>query len=200
MGKKGKVGPKRTRSQIVRDRALVAELYYKGGLSDRAIADELNNREGVTYTLTKRMISYERGKIMQEYSKAHKDADQNYWIEEAVMRTYMVEAEAWRGWEASLKPRERKIVKSGYTGESDFESTEKLVENNVGDKGFLLIVLRAIEDRNKLRGIGATRLHIEQRTEHLIKTYAIISPADWDDPNIIPGEYEEQQAIESGNA
>ena len=193
----GQTGRKRTNSQIARDRALVAELYYKGGLTDQAISDELNSRVGVEYTLTKRMISYERAVIIKEYSKAHEDADQNYWIEEAVMRTYMVESAAWKGWEASLLPKERKVVKSGFSGENDFESVEKLVENNVGDKGFLQIVLSAIAERNKLRGIGATRLHIEQRTEHLIKTYAIISPQDWDDPNIVPGEYEEQKILVS---
>ena len=199
MSKKSKVGPKRSKTEIARDRALVAELYYKFGLSDRAIAAELNIRDGVKYTLTKRMITYERAQIVKDYSTARTEEDTNFFIHEAEMRTYMVEAAAWKGWEASLLPKERKVVKSGFSGENDFESVEKLVENNVGDKGFLQIILHAIADRNKLRGIGATRLHIEQRTEHLIKTYAIISPQDWDDPNIIPGEYEEQRTIESGD-
>jgi len=194
-----KTGAKRSHSEIARDRALVAELWFKGGLSDREIADELNQREGVDYTLTRRMISYERDRIVKEYAEAHEGADTNFWIEEAVMRTYMVEAAAWKGWEASLKPRERKIVRSGYTGDSDFESTEKLIENNIGDKGFLKIVLDAIAQRNKLRGIGATRLSIDQRTEHVIKTYAIVSPQDWDNPNIVPGEFEEQGQLPSGS-
>ena len=200
MGKKdGKTGRKRTNSQIARDRALVAELYYKGGLTDQAIANELNSRVGVEYTLTKRMISYERSRIIQEYSKAHEDADQNYWIEEAVMRTYMVESAAWKGWEASLKPKEKRMVKTGYHGDSDFEEVQELVEHSIGDKGFLQIILSAVAERNKLRGIGATRLHIEQRTEHLIKTYAIISPKDWDDPNIVQGEVIEPERIASGS-
>ena len=121
-----------------------------------------------------------------------------FWMEESIMRTYMVEAAAWRGWEASLLPRERKIVRSGFSGENDFESVEKLVQNNVGDKGFLRIILDAIRDRDRIRGIGATRLSIESKTEHVIKTYAIISPQDWDDPNVIPGEYKEQKTLPDG--
>jgi hypothetical protein len=195
----GKKGRKRSKSEIAQDRALVAEGWFKGGLTDQEIADELNARDGVNYTLTRRMISYEREKIVTNYQKAHKNADANFWIEEAVMRTYMVEAAAWKGWESSLLPRERKIVRSGYHGDADFEQVEELVENNIGDKGFLKIILDAISQRNKLRGIGATRLSIEQRTEHVIKTYAIVSPQDWDDPNIIPGEYTEQEALPSGS-
>ena len=111
----------------------------------------------------------------------------------------MVEVAAWRGWELSLKPRERKVVRSGHTGDNDFESVEELIENNIGDKGFLRIILDAISERNRIRGIGATRLKIEARTEHIIKTYAIISPRDWDDPNIVSGEFEEQGALPSGD-
>jgi hypothetical protein len=200
--KKGvvRLGRKRTGSQIATDRALIAELFFKGGLSDYAIAAELNAREGVSYTLSRRMISYEREQITKEYSTAHDEADTNFWMKEAEMRTYMVEVAAWKGWELSLKPRERKVVRSGFTGDNDFESVEELIEGNIGDKGFLRIILDAISERNRIRGIGATRLKIEARTEHIIKTYAIISPQDWDDPNIIPGEFEEQGALPSGES
>lgn len=194
-------GRKRTGSQIATDRALIAELFFKGGLSDYAIAAELNAREDVGYTLTRRMISYEREQITKDYSTAHDEADTNFWMKEAEMRTYMVEVAAWKGWELSLKPRERKVVRSGYTGDSEFESIEKLIEGNIGDKGYLRIVLDAIGERNRIRGIGATRLKIEARTEHIIKTYAVISPEDWDapdTPDVIPGEFEEQGALSSG--
>jgi hypothetical protein len=174
------------------DRSLIAQMYFKGGLTHQQIADELNARESVDYTLTRRMIGYELVSIRKEWEEHQEDSD--FWMTEAVQRTYWVEAAAWEGWAASLKPRERKTVKKGYHGDSDFEEIQDLYENQVGDKGFLKIVLDAIRERNRLRGIGAARLKITQDHTHTIKSYAIVNPMDWDHE----GESTEIEALESG--
>ena len=49
-----KKGRKRSNTQVARDRALIAELHFKGGLSDYEIAAELNERVGIEYTLSRR--------------------------------------------------------------------------------------------------------------------------------------------------
>lgn len=194
--KNGQLEPhnyKRRPHEIGLDRSLIAQMYYKAGLTHKEIADELNARENVGYTLTRRMIGYELEQIRKDW-ESHQE-DSNFWVTEAVQRTYWVEAAAWEGWEASLKPRERKVVRKGYHGDSDFEEIQDLYENQVGDKGFLKIILDAIAERNKLRGIGAARLKITQSHEHVIKTYAIVSPQDWD----FDGEIEEPGALSDGN-
>ena len=142
------------------------------------------------------MINYEVKSILKGW-KDHQD-DPDYWVTEAIQRTYWVEAAAWDGWQRSLLPKERKVTKTGYHGDSDFEEIQELYEQSIGDKGYLKIVLDAISERNKLRGIGAARLHIEQHSEHIIKTYAIVSPGDWDNPPI-EGQFEEQKSLDSGD-
>ena len=188
-----KRGTKRSPHEIGNDRALIAQMYFKAGLTHSQIAEELNGRVDTEYTLTRRMIGYEIKSILKLW-KEHQD-DSDFWVTEAIQRTYWVEQAAWDGWERSLLPKERKITKTGFHGQSDFEEISELYENGPGDKGYLKIVLDAISERNRLRGIGAARLHIEQRTEHIIKTYAVVSPEDWD---TVDGEVVEPKKIESG--
>lgn len=189
---------KRNSTERARDRALIAEMHFKGGLNDRQIVDELNNREA-GYTLSKRQVCYDREAIINDYAKAH-EKDSDFWVTEAVMRTYYVEAAAWKGWEASLKPLERKTVKDGFHGDSSFEEVQKLHENRVGDKGFLKIILDAIAERNRLRGIGAARLHIKQDVQHtMMKAYAVVSPEDWDGLPPVNGDFTEVKSLSGGN-
>jgi len=188
-------GRKRTPHEIGHDRAMVAQMYFKAGLSHQQIADELNRRPGIGYQLSRRMIGYDIESILDSWVENQENPD--YWVAEAVQRTRWVEIAAWEGWERSLSPKESKTVKKGYHGIRDFEEATDFYENSVGDKGFLKIILDAIRDRNRLLGIGAARLHIDQHTEHIIKTYSIVSPSDWD--IAIDGEWSEKEKLTSGN-
>lgn len=187
---------KRKPHEIGVDRALIAQMYFKAGLTHQQIADELNARDSVDYTLTRRMIGYEVKQILKEWGDNQDNPD--FWVTEAVQRTYWVEAAAWEGWERSLKPHERKVVKSGMRGDEDFEEIQTLYEEQVGDKGFLKIILDAIAERNRLRGIGAARLNITQHHEHVIKSYAVVNPGLWDS-EIVDGQVEELEKLADGN-
>jgi hypothetical protein len=169
---------KRLDWEISRDRAMIAQFHYQGGMSDQMVADTLNARDEVDYTLTKRMIGYERKSILEDWREGQGDAD--VWVDEEILRIYGVEQEAWKAWERSMKPKERERVKEGSTARGTYEEVEKLIEGQVGDPVFLKIILECGEKRSRLRGLYVNKLQIQAQTEHLVKTYHVISPNDWD--------------------
>ena len=173
---------KRLDWEISRDRAMIAQLHYQGAMPDQKIADTLNARDEVDYTLTKRMVCYERERILEEWREAQGDSD--VWVDEEIMRIYGVEQQAWQAWERSMQPKERERIKEGSSGKGSYEEVERLIEGQVGDPTFLEIILDCGERRSQLRGLYVSKLQISGQTEHLIKTYHVISPGDWD---VLPG-------------
>lgn len=192
-----KRGQKRTKTQRQHDRALIAEMYFRHGMIGADIARKLNDRDYVDYSLSKRMVSYEVEKIVLDYGQ---EQEPNFWIKEEIMRLNMIETEAWAAWDRSLQPKERTVTKEGSNNFGQYDEVQTLVEQRVGDKRFLDVILDCIEKRNRLRGIGGINMKIEQTTEHIIKTYAKVSPSDWDEQPAIEGEVVGQERLEDGSS
>lgn len=182
---------KRLDWEISRDRAMVAQLHYQGAMSDQMIANTLNEREDVDYTIGKRMVCYERGRILEEWREGQGDAD--VWVDEEILRIYGVEQQAWQAWERSMKPKERERIKEGSSSHGTYEEVERLIEGQVGDPIFLKLILECGEKRSRLRGLYVNKLQIEAHSEHFVKTYHVISPGDWDQ---LPGAGKPPQIID----
>jgi len=175
---------KRLDWEISRDRASIAQMHFQGAMSDQQIADALNAREDVDYTLTKRMVCYERSRILEEWREGQGDAD--VWVDEEILRIYGVEQQAWKAWERSIQPREKEKTKEGSTERGSYEEVERLIEKQVGDPTFLKIILECGRERSRLRGLYVSKLQIQAQTEHLVKTYHVVSPNDWDEAQRLP--------------
>ena len=176
---------KRLDWEISRDRAIISELSYKNGLSNPKIADILNAREDVDYTLTPRMIGYELESILETWREGQGDADS--WIDQEIMRLYGIEQSAWTAWEKSLEPKERHrtLDRSSSRG-GDSTEVERLVEDQIGNPAYLKIVLDCVDRRARLRGLYVNKLQIQSQTEHHVKMYRVVSPADWDETASLP--------------
>ena len=176
---------KRLDWEISRDRATIAQLHYQGAMSDQMIANALNARDEVDYTIGKRMVCYERKRILEEWREGQGDSD--VWVDEEILRIYGVEQAAWQAWERSMKPKERERIKEGSSSKGSYEEVEKLIEGQVGDPTFLKIILECGDKRSRLRGLYVSKLQIQAQTEHLYKMYHIVSPTDWDSPALPSG-------------
>lgn len=189
---------KRSKHEIARDRALVAEYRLKG-LSFAKIADELNNRHGVSYTITDTTVRNDYNaniEMWNDRAMVPTEAD----IQAQKERLRMVEVEAWAAWERSKDPAEtiKEVQKmmdiyDKETGEVidqvlATESVEKLIKGQVGDDKFLRIVLDCWDKRAKLDGQYVTKyqadVRVREEKEVTFKMYKGVSPMMWDDPSI----------------
>jgi hypothetical protein len=188
---------KRDELEIARDRALVAEYRLKG-LSYRQIADELNNRPGIFYTVSDTTVQrdYQANIAMwNERAMEPTGADRR----EQLIRLEMVEAEAWAAWEQSKKPAEQtkevERLRDLYDENGDvydqavlLESVERISRGQVGNERYLRIILDCWDKRSRLKGLYEDRVKIEadireERTLN-VKMYHGVAPNLWDDPSI----------------
>jgi len=190
----GRRDRKRTDTEIQRDRALIAELHHKGH-KDTAIVEILNTRPDVTYQISRRMVTYDRNKLIAEWKKdqyEHTDA----WVAQTIAELEVMKAEAWRAWERSLDENTRTKVKDAIGREGEILSlTEAYTTQGVGDTKYLDIVMKCIQERNRLRGLYEAKINIksEHKTELIIKAYEVVSPSMWDDA--IEGEFTEPKRL-----
>lgn len=188
---------KRDPLAIARDRALVAEYRLKG-LSLRQIADELNNRPGITYTVSDSTVQrdYQANIAMwNEQAVELTGAD----VQEQLIRLNLVEQEAWAAWEKSKKPAEQtkevERLRDLYDENGDvhdqavlLESVERISKGQVGNEKFLRIILDCWDKRSRLKGLYQDKLSIkadirEERTLN-VKMYHGVTPNMWDDPTV----------------
>ena len=187
--KKGK-GPgqrKRTDTEIQRDRALVAELHYKGH-KDTSIVQILNSRPDIEYQMSRRMITYDRNHLLKEWKKEQYEHTED-WVAETIAELEVVKSEAWRAWENSLTPRVRSKVQEALDEEGNLgvAKTEELITQSTGDTSYLKVVMECIQERNRLRGLYEAKIAIRSEHKHelIVKAYQEVSPSDWD---VIEGE------------
>ena len=156
---------KRTREQLERTRALIARLILKGE-SQVAISQQLG--------MTTQMVNYDLAAIRKEWRQsAVRDLDEAFATELAKLD--LLEAEYWREWERSKKPRKKETAKvvegtSGATGNPiNREEASTTEEEREGNPVFLQGVLACIDRRIKLLGLDTP---VEQRhTFALVKLY-----------------------------
>lgn len=196
---------KRTDTEIARDRALIAELHYKGH-NDSEITAVLNARNGVEYELSRRQITYDRNQMLKQW-QAKSQENTELWLAEAMMEISAVQRSAWNAWEASLEERERKEVEEIFDqemGELRIDKIKRKVIQGMGNKTYLDVVLNCIKEKNRLRGLHEVKLRVDQRvrSEHVVKTYHTFDPNMWDDAGIevVEGEIvRDQKQIGDGN-
>lgn len=188
---------KRDELAIARDRALVAEYHLKG-LSLRQIADELNNRPSVPYTVSESTVQRDyQANIMawNEQAAELTGAD----VQEQLLRLNFVEQEAWAAWERSKKPAEQtkevERLRDLYDENGDpydqavlLESVERISKGQVGNEKFLRLILDCWDKRSRLKGLYQDRLSIkadirEERTLN-VKMFHGVTPSMWEDPSI----------------
>lgn len=187
---------KRDKLEIARDRALVAEYHLKG-MSFAQIAEALNSRPGIHYTISDSTALRDYNANIEMWNERTMEttgADR----EEQLLRLQMVEAEAWSAWERSKKPAEqvKEVEKLREMGESDdprdrdlvIESIERISKGQVGNEKFLRIVLDCWDKRSRLKGLYQDSLRVdanirEERTINL-KMFHGVSPTMWDDDTI----------------
>lgn len=204
-----KHGRKREDFEIERDRVTISELSLKG-MSDIEIADYLNARPNVSYTLSRQMVGYDR-RVMLSRLHEEQQANTKAWVTEEIMRLNMIEREAWTAWQRSIETIEnKKIVESlmeiAKDGNGDpimdmvVERVERAINQQVGDRGFLEIILKCINERARLRGLHKLQVKVEQETTYKMKMYQGWNPAQaWGASQIIDGEAEEARLLEDGN-
>lgn len=181
---------KRTDLEIARDRALIAELHYKG-YTDHEITDHINNRPGIPYQLSKQTIFRDRKELLDQLNQEGLD-NTNLWLQEEIFRLTVIEKEAWDAWQKSADPvmskRINKVLREHFDKETkelvDSEMITKSIEELVMDQKrepkWLQIILDCVEKRARLRGLYKFQARIETDTKISIKTYQEWSPAQWD--------------------
>lgn len=160
---------KRTKTQILRDRAMISELLLEGrGPTEIMLA--LNKRR--PYNLSEGQIRYDIDVIEQEWIETKIRAfDKHRAI--AIAKVEKLERTYWEAWNRSRR-KKRKITKSesksegvGAEGDDfyqDSESRKEEVEGRVGDKDYLKGLQWCYEQYAKLTGAyKASKMEITWR-------------------------------------
>jgi len=199
---------KRTDLEIARDRALIAELHYKG-YSDKEITDQVNNRPGIGYQLSTQSINRDRSELLKQL---HEEGLENtgVWLQEEIFRLTVIEKEAWNAWQESAtdvtSKKINKVLREYYEGEGKdrkvvdsemvVKSIEEFIMSRPKEPKWLQIILDCVEKRARLRGLYKFQARIEIDQEIRTKTYSIWSPTNWD--NAIDGVVETVKGIADG--
>lgn len=139
--------PKRTKTQIQKDRVEVASLYLQGW-TQAAIGDKLG--------LARQQIGYDLKAIQKEWLKSSL-IDFNEARARELSKIDNLEVTYWESFSKSLSPKKTETAKSttgpdGQQERSEFSAKE---EQQVGDKRFLDGVAWCIDRRCKLFGLDA---------------------------------------------
>jgi len=148
--KEKKVGPKRTRAQRIHDRALVADRYLAGETMAEIAAD---------LGLSTRQVSYDLKKVRERWQAAA-FADIAEITAKELAKIDRIERKAWEAWEKSCGERKstttEQVAKPLKDGVAIQEKITESKQDLIGDPRFLEVVLRCIERRCKLLGLGET--------------------------------------------
>ena len=197
--------PKRTKMQIVNDRARISDLLLMSH-TQREIRTTINKEGGMDLSLTTIRNDIEaikndwRSKTIDNYDEL---------MNRELDRIDSTEREVWRAWRKSCGDNEREIVEQVAKEIEDAGGDTELVvakitsivdkSKGVGDPRFIDKIISLQQERRKLVGLYApTKLGIDinKKSELIIKGYAIkeVSPDVW--PEIIDGEVIEPKKLE----
>lgn len=136
----GRTGPKRTLFQRERDLVLVSEMYLKL-YPQYQIANLLNAREGIEYTISPEAIADDIGEIRKRWLKAQVNNAEQAKVEQ-LKKIDDVEHQAWLAWERSLMPisrTETKAVKQSTFREAPLTPT-----------GYVYVMYNASNKKHKI--------------------------------------------------
>ena len=134
--------PRRTPDQVLKDQAIVAEMYLKGNTM-AAIAEKLGG-----YSIN--MVNYDLREVRKRW-RASTVRDFDAHREEQLARLDLIEAAAWREWERSCKDYYKQTTGTGAMGPIDKEETG----GQTGDPRYMNVILNTVERRCKLLGLDA---------------------------------------------
>lgn len=197
--------PKRTKSQIVSDRARITDLLLMS-YTERQIQAIINDEGGLN--LSKSTIHNDISAIRNDWRTKTMDNYEELMNRE-LFRIDATEKEAWRAWRASCNDNEREIVEQiqrelEESGDSELviNKVTSIVDkrHGVGDPRLFDKVIILQKERRKLLGLYApTKLGIDinSRAELVVKGYAVkeVSPDVWPDA-IVEGEIVDPKLIE----
>ena len=134
-------GPKRTPTERVQQRALIADLLLKNW-TQTAIGEHLK--------LSQSQVSRELRRIKEDWKKeSNRDFDLS--VEQELKRLELIERTYWQAWDKSLQPKE--------STSSEKKGSEvkvgKRTEQRAGNPQFLKGVMECIDRRCKLLGLDA---------------------------------------------
>lgn len=139
--------PRRTPDQVIKDQAIVAEMYLEGHTM-AAIAEALEAANGIKYSVN--MVNYDLREIRKRWrSSAVRDFDAHR--EEQLARLDLLEAKAWREFERSCEDYYKQTTGTGPMGPIDKEETG----GQTGDPRYMNVILNIVERRCKLLGLDA---------------------------------------------
>ena len=201
LNRRGKnTSSKRTNNEVERDRLLIAQ-YEEQGLSNQRIADRLNARPDVVYTLSASTIARDKEKNL-EYFREKALIPTTESVNRQLLRIGLIEREAWEAWERSKEPllevREIQKIREWIEETDDdqkiehskmvLEVIDTLKKDQVGELRFLEILGKMIDRRAKLEGQYTERVQMKiDKKEEIdinIKMFKGVNPFMWDDPNI----------------
>ncbi len=133
--------PKRTKTERVRDRALISELTLKGW-TQQQIGEHLG--------LNQSQVSRELTKIKDNW-KRESTRDYSLCVEQELLRLSLLEAELWQAWEKSQQPKES----TSSEKKGNEVKVGKRTEQRAGNPQFLQGVQWCIDRRCKLLGLDA---------------------------------------------
>ena len=178
---------KRTRDQILRDRAEIARLYVRG-VTQAEIAAMLSGRPGRGYTLTQQMISYDLQRIREAWL-ALALRDYNEHIAEQLAKLDHLELTYWDAWVASLEGTTAETL----TARADKDGQPRPVQSvyhkqpGRGDPRYLQGVERCIELRCRLLGLFQERVDVTSGGKPLGRSFEEaleLIYGDWDEAEL----------------
>ena len=146
----GKPGPKRNRIERARDMRLIAPMYLFDKLSQGEIAERLNTRPGITYTLSQKTISNDLAALRKAWLAAG-IMDLNKAKAQELGRIDALEATYWQAWLDSCEVGV-KVSKEKKLG-GVVVSTRQEIDSPSGDPRHLAGVQWCVERRAKLLGL-----------------------------------------------
>lgn len=189
---------KRTDAEVIRDRAVVMDLHFKG-FSDNDIAGQLNDRADIQYSLSRNQIAYDRKAIQREWQDEGVENVAAH-IATKLRELASVKKSAWDAWLKSLDDSvSTKTMAQTRVGEMNdaplqeqIDKVEEFRISQTGNPAYLNIILKCIQDENRLLGAYKFKIQIDTTHTHYIKTYKGWSPKAWDDPVVIDQEAEQE--------
>ena len=139
---------------IIRDRAVVAQLYLTG-VSQMAVSRHMNERDGIEYPYTPKMVEKDLAALRKQWlASGIRDFDQGRAEELAKIDALEVEAfDAWRRSQEGKSVSAKKVVEGGLHGIVREEQDRE--ESSPGDPRFLALVQWCINKRCEINGYDA---------------------------------------------
>ncbi|MDO6747189.1 hypothetical protein [Gilvimarinus sp. 1_MG-2023] len=141
--------PKRTPSQIARDRADIADMYLRGWQQVR-IAEHLTQKseDGIQYSLD--MVRRDLREVRAQWRKSAL-IDFDAAKQEQLAKLDMMECQVWDQWLRSCEDYKKHTTGKGAQGPIDKTETG----GQTGDPRYMNVLLSIIERRCKLLGLDA---------------------------------------------